>query len=332
MTTSFAAYASQFLSRQQNLSSSLSSSSQPLFYSFTTDDGSRAGDPSRAHNLDLDDEDDPHLRFSSGNAANLSQDYSRSLARDEDDPYLRLDDVDEEQAEQRLSDTVGYDADSLPLIASERTQEPSQGWIAHQAPASYLHHPPSPPSDTSSDSGIPPRYLLATHDEPRPPHSARPHTPLTESLLPRDGSARPVDVFSLPDPRRHSRGRVIYKDSVWTAIWLTSVCACLLGSFLILFTTHTPGRKSKGLPYTTLLHTIPLLTVLTFISAIVSYAHIFLLSLFARPVIFATSVFIPVALFISSVWAFIGSFMWEEGSEPTWGETIGYGASITILQ
>ena len=258
----------------------------------------------------------------------MSRDFGRTSARDEDDPYLRLDEVDE--AEHQLSRTTAYDAASLPLIASERREEPAQGWLAHQAPASYLHHPPSPPSDTSTDSGIPPPYLLATQAEDphvSPPPATRPYTPLTESLLPRDGQSRPVDVFSLPDPRRHSQRRVIYKDSLWTAIWLSGVCACIIGSFIILFTTHLPPEhlpKGTSIPYTTLLHTIPLLTILTFLAAIVSYAHIFLLSLFAKPVIFATSVFIPATLFISSIWAFVGSFMWEEGSHPTWGETFGY--------
>jgi hypothetical protein len=36
-----------------------------------------------------------------------------------------------------------------------------------------------------------------------------------------------------------------------------------------------------------------------------------------------TEVFIPSTLLISAMWAFIGSFMWEEGVEPTWGESVG---------
>lgn len=37
----------------------------------------------------------------------------------------------------------------------------------------------------------------------------------------------------------------------------------------------------------------------------------------------ATSVFIPATLFISAIWAFVGSFMWDADHEPTWGETVG---------
>ena len=91
--------------------------------------------------------------------------------------------------------------------------------------------------------------------------------------------------------------------------------------------THKPDKQGKQrtahLPYTTLLHTVPLLTILTFLSAAAAYTHIFLLRIFVGPVMVATSVFIPVTLFVSAVWAFVGSFMWEAGQEPTWGETVG---------
>jgi hypothetical protein len=60
MATSFAAYASQFLNRQQNTGSSLESS-QPLFYSFSTEAGSRVG---HSADVNLNDLEDPHLRAS----------------------------------------------------------------------------------------------------------------------------------------------------------------------------------------------------------------------------------------------------------------------------
>lgn len=318
MTASFAAYASQFLNRQPSASTASSSSQNPLFFSFTTDDGSRAGDMAHAHEA-IDDDEDPHLRHSS---EFMSRNYDAE--GDEDDPYLRLDEDDPS-----LTRTTTYNAESLPLIESGHHSfagEPMQGWLAHQGPMSI--HPQSPPhSDSSSDSAVPPLDLLeaATQPTPPPPPRTRPSFPLTESLLPRDGVTRPVDVFSLPDPRRHHRGRDTHKDSIWTALWLGSFTACVVGSFIILFTTASPRGTPRGtvLPYVTLLHTIPLLTILTFLSAVVSYGHIMLLRIFVKPVIFATSVFIPATLFVSAIWAFVGSFMWEEGSEPTWGETVG---------
>jgi len=90
-----------------------------------------------------------------------------------------------------------------------------------------------------------------------------------------------------------------------------------------MFIARLPNKIRGPLPYLTLLHTVPLLVILTFVSAAVAYAHIFLLRIFVKPVMVVTSVFIPVTLFISAVWAFVGSFMWDADQEPTWGETVG---------
>lgn len=307
MAASFTAYASQFLNRQQRPASALSTS-QPLFYSFTTDDGSRVGDLS---DTDLDDNDDPHLGRSSDY---LSQ--HRNVPQDDDDPYLRLDDE-----SSPLSHTARVAPDDRRVGNAGRDQpvRPAQGWLSHQAPRSNRVSSSSQ-SDTSSESGVPPAEFLTQITRPDRGYQ---ENPLTESLLPRDGVVRPVDVFSLPDPRAHSRGRVIHRDYHWMAAWLASVTACLIGSFIILFTTSAPKGTPILNPYTTLLHTVPLLTILTFISAAVSYVHIMLLTIFVKPVLLATCVFIPATLFISAIWAFVGSFMWEEGTIPSWGETVG---------
>jgi len=325
MAKSFAQYASQFLNHQQNPASSLSSS-QPLFFSFTTDEGSRAGGD---NDTDLDDGDDPHLRQSSRRHYG-----SRRNDLDEEDPYLRLD-------EGELPPGASYHASqSIPLMASDYGQAESQdypkGWLAHQAsPPRRARSPPRSPSASSLDSPGPTaesRRLMPDHSaksrSPLPP-PPRAHEPvslslsLTQSLLPRDGTARPIDVFSLPDPRHITRGRRRFNDSHWTIIWCTGVSVCVFFSVLLLF-IHNPDNKSgASLPYTTLLHTVPLLTILTFMSALVAYVHLFLLRVFVRPVMVATSVFIPATLFISAIWAFVGSFMWDGDQEPTWGETVG---------
>ena len=320
MAASFAAYASQFLNRQQNPSSSLSSS-QPLFFSFTSDGGSRAGNP---HDADLDDLDDPHLRASEGMSRHTIRD-AYIPDEEDDDPYLRLD---EEEA--GTSRRPHHSQRLLDL------SEPggSKGWLAHASP---LRSPSPSASESSLDSRPPlPRILspplsppLPQHprfQQPPPPPRTQPTLSLTESLLPRDGHTRPVDVFSLPDPRYVPRGRRKYNDSAWTAAWLTGVGVCYICSLLILFLVRKPSKKDQHnavLPYTTLLHTVPLTTILIVLSAIVSYAHIFLLRIFVKPVMIATSVFIPATLFVSAIWAFIGSFMWDGDQEPTWGETVG---------
>ena len=323
MATSFSAYATQFLNRQQDASSL--SSSQPLFYSFSTDEGSRAGNN---HPSVLDDTDDPHLRASGASRASRRHDYDED---EDDDPYLRLDEEDP------LPGGSHYDSQSIPLIESHtgppESPDSLKGWLAHQASPLRRSRSPSPsPSSSSYDSHVPPAAIVHPQSKkttrvspPPPPPTRRPISlSLTESLLPRDGHNRPVDVFSLPDPRHVRRGRWKYNDSIWTAIWCTGVTLCCFFCILLLFLTNKPEKRPMvTLPYTTLLHTVPMLTILTFLSAAVAYAHIFLLQIFVRPVMAATSVFIPATLFISAVWAFIGSFMWEAGQEPTWGETVG---------
>lgn len=159
---------------------------------------------------------------------------------------------------------------------------------------------------------------------PLPPPPLRPFSPpspppigLTESLLPRDRH-----VFSLPDPRYPVRRK--YNDATWTAAWLTAVSVCVFSSVLVLFLTHEPSKQvAKLLPYTTLLRTIPIIVVLVVLSAAVSYAHLFLLRLFLKPVIVGTAVFVPATLFLSALCAFVGSFTVDDDHEPTWGESTG---------
>lgn len=323
MAKSFAQYASQFLLQQQNLESSLSSS-QPLFFSFTTDEGSRADND---HNSELDDFDDPHLRASNMTRLSSRGDH-RSRIRDleEQDPYLRLDEED-------MPPGASYHASqSIPLMASDYGQAESQdfpkGWLAHQAsPPRRLRPSPPSPSRSSLDSPGPiagPSQRYAQSPPPPPPRIQEPVSlSLTDSLLPRDGTSRPLDVFSLPDPRHISRARRKLNDSRWTILWCTGVTICFFFSILLIFIARRPNPVRGPFPYLTLLHTVPLLTILTFVSAAVAYAHIFLLRIFVKPVMVVTSVFIPATLFISAVWAFVGSFMWDGGQEPTWGETIG---------
>lgn len=322
MAASFAAYASQFLNRQQTGASSLSSS-QPLFYSFSTDNGSHSGND---HDADLDDLDDPHLRASNASRATVQR--GRDLPEDEEDPYLRLDEEDPRVSRQQ--------AQSIPLLGVSEA-DGGKGWLAHASP---LRSPSPSPSNSSDDSGGPPpdilhpRSLSPHHTRPPQPPSYQPAPPpqtavslsLTESLLPRDGRTRPVDVFSLPDPRYVPRNRRKFNDSIWTTAWCAGVSICLVSSILALFLTKAPSKsppKSSPRSYTTLLHTVPLLTILTFVSAVVCYIHVFLLRIFVKPVMVATSVFIPATLLLSAVWAFIGSFMWDGNTEPTWGETWG---------
>ncbi|KXN91452.1 hypothetical protein AN958_00714 [Leucoagaricus sp. SymC.cos] len=323
MATSFAAYASQYLNRH-NQDESAHSSSQPMFFSFTTDNESRAG-----HDAELDDLDDPHIRESEvSRTARHNQD-------EDDDPYLRLDE-DEYAAANGFNSR--HNSQRSPLIRSNDTSSVSSshhgGWLAHLASSPFRRSRSRSPSQssTSSDSGPPPDMFIPAATQARvqrpPPIPSTSRQPaslsLTESLLPRDGRARPVDVFNLPDPRHTPRSRRKYNDSIWTAGWLAGVSICIFFSILLLFLPYDQQYRGRGSPYITFIHIIPLLTILTVLSAFVSYTHIFFLRMFVKPVMIGTSVFIPATLFISAVWAFVGSFMWDASEgEPTWGETVG---------
>lgn len=317
MTTSFATYASQFLNRQRNPNAASLTSSQPLFFSFTTDEeGSHRGGHTRPNDdSDLDDIDDPHLRASDIAPMASMSTTRRPDADDEDDPYLRLDEDDPGSQ---------YPSHSIPLLASSHAQseaEPSRGWLAHQPTQLRSPSPSSSESFGTRPKGPSPPIHLSHSPPPLPPPPIS--LSLTESLLPRDGHSRPLDLFSLPDPRHRVRRK--HHDPIWTSIWLGCLSICLFSALLILFLTRQPpDRPRRGqLPYLTLLHTVPLLVILTFVSAAVSYAHILLLRIFVKPVVIGTTIFVPATLLISAVWAFVGSFMWDGDKEPTWGETWG---------
>jgi hypothetical protein len=299
-----------------------------MFYSFTTDASDEAGHHSRRN---LDDSEDPHLRGGSTSGSHL-----RDI--DDEDPYLHPDEEDSDSDEMppgasRSSHML--DPYRRSLLSSKRLSERADsppGWLAHQAHPMRFSRSPSPARSDSTDSEPPPGLF-----GPPPTRHARPTSPpkrnahqavslsMTESLLPRDGRTRPLDVFSLPDPIHVPRRRRKYHDSIWTSTWLGAVTVCVFFCILLLFTTRRETKpKGATLPYTTLLHTVPLITILTFVSAAVAYTHVLLLRIFVGPVMIATSVFVPATLFISAVWAFVGSFMWDRDTEPTWGESTGY--------
>jgi hypothetical protein len=305
--------------------------------------------------MELEDADDPHLVASGatskgGGARHDVEDggypeYPDMDDMEDEDPYLRLD---EEERNVGLSSTRynNQQAQSAPLLTDSRDTQHSKGWLAHHGGGVRSPSPSPSLSDSDTDDGEMPagsiyssrRDRLPPRGPPSYPHSPRPTNTLpppqtaiamslTESLLPRDGRSRPTDVFSLPDPRHTSRGRRRHNDSHWTAAWLTGLGLCFLFSVITLFIVRSPKKPSKDpvqkLPYITLIHTVPLLTILTILAGVAAYLHLFLLRIFAKPVMIATSLFVPVTLFVSAVWAFVGSFMWDGDTVPTWGESTG---------
>ncbi|KAF5364566.1 hypothetical protein D9758_005505 [Tetrapyrgos nigripes] len=315
IAASFATYASKLINRQPEASMS---SSQPMFFSFTTDSSSRHAAQRHADDDDEEDLDDvgdfPHL---SGGEDDV------------EDPYLRLDEDDSQPTRPLLHRSRS----SSPLSGSSRSSSPHGGWLAHQATTGFgtRTRPRSPilqqqsPLPSTSNHPLPPPQTMAnsSYEQPRSLSLAN---SLTDSLLPRDGYIRPVDVFSLPDPRTPTRFREKYQDSIWTSLWLFGLTTCFISSFLILFLARKPSNTpSRILPYYTLLHTVPLLTITTFVAAALSYANMWLMRLFARPVMIVTAICVPLMLAICALVGFVGSFMWEDDGyeQETWGETVG---------
>ncbi|CAE6441831.1 unnamed protein product [Rhizoctonia solani] len=251
---------------------------------------------------------------------------------------------------------------SPPRSPSPRRQRPAAaGWLAHLShsahPGSSRHpraamSPPDPHFDSSSDEGsqasdssedlplFPQSPALSQsypHPTPPPPPTRRDqidlgpsvtHIDLHESLLPRDGVER--SVFTLPDPARTPYRK--YNDPVWTAAWCTSILFSLIGSIVIIFFTNSHPKPDKlpasghkpTTPFSTLTHTIPLLTLVVVLSSIFGYLYLILLRYFVKPVLTATALAAPLALLFAAVWAFGGSFMWDgDGVGETWGETVG---------
>ncbi|KAJ7584811.1 hypothetical protein C8J56DRAFT_135644 [Mycena floridula] len=98
-------------------------------------------------------------------------------------------------------------------------------------------------------------------------------------------------------------GRINRRKEIPDLPWLYAFTVCFtLCLVLCLYVTFT----TSSLP--PLIHTLPLLTTLTIVASLVAYLHLFLLSLFIKPVLIMTTVFVPMTLVLSFIWSFVGSF------------------------
>ncbi|CAE6505716.1 unnamed protein product [Rhizoctonia solani] len=283
--------------------------------------------------------------------------HGRAPQLEVENPYLDEEDMD------NIDDMMPPDSIPLiaspPRSPSPKRYKPAAaGWLAHLSqsahpgssrPARAAMSPPDPHFDSSSDEGsaeesdssedLPlfPRGSQSYPHTPPPPPTRRDeidlepsqsHIDLTESLLRRDGVER--SVFSLQDPARTPFRK--YNDPIWTALWCTGILVSLVGSIVIIFFTNSHPRPDKlpasghkpTTPFSTLTHTIPLLTLVVVLSSILGYLYLILLRYFVKPVLTATALAAPLALLFAAVWAFGGSFMWDgDGVGETWGETVG---------
>ncbi|CAE6416172.1 unnamed protein product [Rhizoctonia solani] len=286
---------------------------------------------------------------------------ARAPQLDVENPYLDEDEL-ESIDDMMPPDSIPLIA-SPPRSPSPKRQKPAAaGWLAHLSQSAHpgpsrnaraAMSPPDPHFDSSSDEEgsegtdssedlplFPQSPVLPQsypHTTPPPPPTRRDqvdldhsitHIDLHESLLPRDGVER--SVFTLPDPARTPYRK--YNDPIWTAVWCTSILFSLIGSIVIIFFTNSHPKPDKQTasghkpttPFSTLTHTIPLLTLVVVLSSSFGYLYLVLLRYFVKPVLTATALAAPLALLFAALWAFGGSFMWDgDGVGETWGETVG---------
>ena len=332
--------------------------------------GKAKGKSRNREELDLDDLDDPHLMLGlDGEDAATSQTLQKEAEEEEDDqdPYLRLDEHDD-------SGTGAHEQQRIPLLPKPEPGRPASPSASASSPPGWLAHltrspsplPPRSESETEEEEEEPGRMFVASpttttgaqksdkkkqalQSQAPPPPRTQSHPPqqqqqhlslsmsLTDSLLPRDGHTRALDMFSLPDPlhlqstsnngrgRRRGQRRTYLKhnDALPLTIYLSLLLILLLALFLLLALTHRPANFPPSLlPYAIALRTIPVLVGTALTSAVLSYVHVWLLSVFVRPVMIATEVGVPLGLLGCALWAFVGSFGGAE--DAGWGETTGY--------
>lgn len=114
---------------------------------------------------------------------------------------------------------------------------------------------------------------------------------------------------------RSEGGVARYKDAGFLALWLTSVLGIIIGLCFVWGATDpapsppsAPPTQPYRTPFSTLLHTIPLLAVLTGIAVVLPIGFLFLLKKAVRPVITGTAIAVPFLLFLCSWWGFVASF------------------------
>ncbi|KAF9035747.1 hypothetical protein BDZ89DRAFT_1130356 [Hymenopellis radicata] len=222
-------------------------------------------------------------------------------AHDEDDPHLmmgEIEDEDEDEEDPFLASSAykddrgrGRPAGRGYTVHEEDSddEEEGGGWLAHQGTMAGERHIP-----------VEERHIAVDES-------------LTASLLPSRSIALP-DPFGetrAPPPVQMPRRAVTYTDPIPLCIYLGLLTLTCIYALYLLF--HTPPHPSS---YRRLLKAIPLLATLTFTAAGISYAQMWCMGRWAREVLLVSGWSVPVALGVSAIWAFVGSFGTDGGGWP----------------
>ncbi|EJT98450.1 hypothetical protein DACRYDRAFT_24502 [Dacryopinax primogenitus] len=191
------------------------------------------------------------------------------------------------------------------------------GKSTHPTPPGWRAHPPSRPSSDSeelrgdsgeTDDGVPPSYLFTPHkldeseeseEEEEEERHGRRGQGQTESML---ESLLPQEQLRI----RPSLGHVLrLPHAGYTVLFgVMLVVSTILSLYALILTP-----KSSPLPHLT--HTLPLLSLLTFLSLLLPPIHIALLRVAVKPALYGTYFLLPVLVLFASLYSFAGSF-WSQ--------------------
>lgn len=295
---SFAVYASQFINRTSPKANPEDSQSHPMFFSFTTDGdgddededderGGKRGGKAVKGKGHVADEEEEELRLAGGSGLGESS-ASRGFLAD-----MGMGDIDDEEEEDDIETTRLMPA----VVEAQQVEEDDEA-----------------DDSDSSEQSLPSGMIASSRIQ----RQSKPHLTLADSLTASLLPDRNSDTFNLPDPRLlHRRNGRRYNDALWTSLWLSGVSMCYLSAFILLFTTSSSSSSSTTprppTPYPTLIHTIPLLIPLIFLSALASYVHILFLRIWLRPAMWAGALGTPVLLLGCAIWGWAGSFGFGSG-------------------
>ncbi|KAJ7647161.1 hypothetical protein FB45DRAFT_892582 [Roridomyces roridus] len=212
------------------------------------------------------------------------------------DPHFQK--YDSTELVQEAEDAAEFATSQYPDMEDEEGE--GVGWLAHQRSPSpaYTLSPVPPPRNLT------PKGQTTRSSNPGPiPEPQSLSLGLSQSLLPRTGAE--AHAFHLPAPHSRSRSgrrRPQPNPRAAAGFLFTYTLLCVL-SLLSLVLPHATERSPPAI-----LHTIPLVTFLVMLSAVLSYIHLTLLRAFIRPVLLVSALAPPLALFLSSILAFAGSF------------------------
>ncbi|WOO76951.1 CTL-like protein [Vanrija pseudolonga] len=124
-----------------------------------------------------------------------------------------------------------------------------------------------------------------------------------------------------------------YKDSGFLALWLTSLLAIVIGLMFVWGSTDPPSESPNHRRAPSIIPLLPILLLLVIPTLILPPVFLFLLKKTVRPVLLATSISVPFALFVCGWWALGASFesVGDADQADRWWATRGLQLGAVVL-